>query len=203
VTRLLVDGTNLLHALRRRQAPDQAGAALPGGAAIIGRLRASMPPTVEIELVFDGPPEHGAARRIASGITVSYSGRRSADAVIVDHAELAAFERSGSSEPGPEGHSGVLVVTDDAELRRAIRTAGASSARTAWLLARLDRPRLSSPSIGRPTPAHINRPGSAGNPFPPDDGSERPGWRTGRGATRKTGNPKRSPKRSRGPSGLG
>src|SRR5262245_52093462 len=52
-TKLLVDGTNLLHALTRgpgdRQPP----------AAVIGRLRAAIPSETAITLVFDGPTEPG------------------------------------------------------------------------------------------------------------------------------------------------
>ena len=52
VTRLLVDGTNLLHAISRgpdRQPP----------AALIGRLRGAIPAETAIVLVFDGQPERG------------------------------------------------------------------------------------------------------------------------------------------------
>ncbi|HMA47543.1 MAG TPA: hypothetical protein VKP11_10135, partial [Frankiaceae bacterium] len=75
--RLLVDGTNLLHALSR-------GAGVAPAATLIGRLRALIPPHVAIELVFDGPPERGLRNeRIASGTSVRYGGPRSADAVIL------------------------------------------------------------------------------------------------------------------------
>ena len=66
--RLLVDGTNLLHALSRT-----AGAA--PAAALIGRLRGAIPAATTIELVFDGPAERGLRNeRIASGVVVRYSG---------------------------------------------------------------------------------------------------------------------------------
>ena len=59
--RLLVDGTNLLHAMSRRP-----GAAPP--AALVGRLRGAIPAFITIELVFDGPAEPGLrGERIASG----------------------------------------------------------------------------------------------------------------------------------------
>ena len=64
VTRLLVDGTNLLHALSRgpdRQPP----------AALIGRLRGAIQPETSIEIVFDGPPERGLrGERIAQLVVV-------------------------------------------------------------------------------------------------------------------------------------
>jgi hypothetical protein len=54
-----------------------------------------------------------------------------------------------------------------------------------WLIGRLERGRLSAPSTG-------NARGPA--PQAADDTDERPGWRPGRGATTKRGNPKRRPK---------
>ena len=72
VTRLLVDGTNLLHALARgATGPDR-----QPPAALIGRIRAAIPPETKIELVFDGPSERGLKNeRIAHGVSVRYGGR--------------------------------------------------------------------------------------------------------------------------------
>lgn len=178
--RLLVDGTNLLHSLSRT-----AGAAPP--AALIGRLRAVVPAPVAIELVFDGPAERGLrGERIAAGTSVRYSGPRSADAVIlalVDDVRLV---------DGPDGTAGLLVVTDDRDLRHGARMRGARTAGSAWLLGRLGSGRLSSPSIGNPRPPRsVQAPsGSDGDPAE----SDRVGWRPGRGATTKRGNPRRPPK---------
>jgi hypothetical protein len=161
-TRLLVDGTNLLHALARGGDP------LPA-AAVTGRLRALVQPGVAITVVLDGTPAPGATeRRIASGIEVRYAGRRPADALLGDLAAMA-----------PEG---TLVVTDDHALGVGLRALGARTARTAWLAQRLGRQRLEAPAAGRPrSPA----------PPPPGDEDDAPRWKPGRGATRKTGNPKR------------
>jgi hypothetical protein len=181
--RLLVDGTNLLHSISRT-----AGAAPP--AALIGRLRAVVPAQVAIELVFDGPPERGLrGERIASGTSVRYGGPRSADAVIlalIDDVRLV---------DGPDGTAGLLVVTDDRDLRHEARFRGARTAGSAWLLGRLASGRLSSPSIGNPrpprsAPSPTNASLSDGDPAETD----RVGWQPGRGATTKRGNPKRSPK---------
>lgn len=169
--RLIVDGSNLLHALARRSGPAPQ-------AALIGRLRAAIPATIGVELVFDGAPEAGLrGERIASGLIVRHAGRRSADDVLlglVDQARSAA---------GPGGASGLLIVTDDRELRVALQAKGARTAGTAWLLGRLDRPRLAAPSIGNRRP-----------PPPPESGhddTERRPWKPGRGATVKRGNPRR------------
>ena len=112
-TRLLIDGTNLLHALARRGGP------LPT-VAVTGRLRALVPPGVAVTLVLDGGPAPGGAdRRLTSGIDVRYSGRRSADALLGDLVAAA-----------PDG---TLVVTDDIALGD--EPAGGRSAHGAHLVA--------------------------------------------------------------------
>ena len=132
--RLIIDGSNLLHALRRGAAPAPA-------ATLIGRLRGIIEPGVRIELIFDGPQEQGLGdTRIASGVSVRYSGRYTADSVI---AKLVAE----AVQP-----VALLVVTDDAELTDRVKRVGGRTARTEWLMARLSRSRLESPSIGRPRP---------------------------------------------------
>ncbi len=187
---LLVDGTNLLHAIRR-------GAGPAPSSAVIGRLRAAIPAAIRVELVFDGPPPPGSGGRIAHGVGVRYAGRISADDHIRGLVETLP-------RPGPHEDPGVLVVSDDAELRRSLRDMGVTTTRTAWLMARLERTKLASPSVGA---ARAPRPGATvGSGSPPvgaDDGGvegRRP-WRPGRGATSKTGNPRRAPKRSRHPPG--
>jgi YacP-like NYN domain-containing protein len=185
VTQLLVDGTNLLHAMSHgpdRQPP----------AALIGRLRGAIPPTAKITIVFDGPPERGIrGERIAGGLTVQYSGRYTADTILVTLVEDAAM----SSESKTATDS-ILVVTDDRDLKFALRRRGARTAGSAWLIGRLDRPKLSSPSVGNRRP-----------PAPPRIAQQQPGevteedqevrWNPGRGATTKRGNPKRSPRVTR------
>ena len=184
--RLLIDGSNLLHALSRA----------PGGAppaALIGRLRGAIPAAVAIELVFDGPAERGLRNeRIASGLTVRYSGARTGDAVIlglVDDVRLL---------DGSDGTATLLVVTDDRDLRHGSRLRGARTAGSAWLLGRLDARRLSSPSVGNPRPARLPRGAPQVSAASQIDGDpaemDRAGWKPGRGATTKRGNPKRAPK---------
>jgi hypothetical protein len=170
--RLLIDGSNLLPALSRRTAP------VPQ-AALIGRLRAVVPASVGIELVFDGAPEPGMrGERVAAGLLVRHAGRRSADELLislVDQARAAA---------GAGGAAGLLIVTDDRGLRAAVRERGARTAGLAWLVGRLERPRLAAPSVG-------NR-RAPGGPTDREDDADRPGWRPGRGATTKRGNPRRT-----------
>ncbi len=172
---LLIDGTNLLHALSRKPG------ALPA-AALIGRLRGAVPASVAIELIFDGSPDPGMrGERAAAGMTVRYAGRRSADELLRSLIDEAR---------GNVGHIGIaawLVVSDDHALRASLRERGARTAGASWLIGRLERRTLAAPSVGnkraaRPAgpPAHLD-----GH----DD--DRVGWKGGRGATTKRGNPKR------------
>jgi hypothetical protein len=187
--RLIIDGSNLLHALRRGK-----GGPAPA-ATLVGRLRAVIPAAIGIEIVFDGPADRGLhGTRIASGLTVRHSGRYSADSLI-DRLVADTIGSDGTADASRAAVAAILVVTDDIELGRSIRRRGARTAGAAWLTRRLDRPVLSAPAIGvrrqprpAPTPA-----------LDPDDG-DRTGWRPGRGATKKTGNPKRGrARRSGGP----
>jgi hypothetical protein len=190
VERLLIDGTNLLYRLTR------SGAAVQPPAALIGRLRAVIPPTTRIELVLDGAPEHGLAGvRLAHGLTVRHSGRYSADSLL-DRLVADAIGSGGTPEAAARLADALLVVTDDRELGSRILRRGARVAGADWLIGRLERTRLSAPSVGvrrPPAPVAGNRPGTApgGSDVPSGDDLERPGWRPGRGATTKTGNPRR------------
>jgi predicted RNA-binding protein with PIN domain len=195
-TRLLVDGTNLLHQLSsgpERQPP----------AALIGRLRAAIPASITIEIVFDGPAERGLrGERIAHGVSVRYGGRHSADTILVTLVEEVAMAAGAPAGGGSLATDGILVVTDDRSLRYAIQHRGARTAGASWLVRRMAGNKLSSPSIGNsrsPVPPRLRQaaPGSvrssAGSAG--DDDAVGPGWSPGRGATRKTGNGKRTPKR--------
>jgi hypothetical protein len=186
IERLIVDGTNLLHAMSSGPGPAPAPA-------LIGRVRGAIPGQVRIELLFDGPPDHGlGGARIAHGVTVRYSGRASADALAL---RLVTEATGGHPEHGTA--PALLVVTDDGRLASELRARGAATIGASWLVRRLDRPGLSSPSAGRPRPPAAPMPGRAPSAPDRDDvGSEssRPGWQPGRGATRKHGNPKRASK---------
>jgi hypothetical protein len=183
--RLLIDGSNLLHALGRAK-----GRPAPA-ATLVGRLRAVIPAAVRIELILDGAPDPGLrGTRIASGLTVRHSGSDSADRLI-ERLVADAIGSGGTPEAAHSAADAILVVTDDIELGQRVRRRGSRSAGTPWLTRRLDRGVLSAPSAGTPRPA---RPAArqATRPATPDDADEDAGrWQPGRGATRKTGNPKR------------
>jgi len=172
--RLLIDGTNLLHAMVKGE-----GAAPP--AALIGRLRAIIPAAIGIELIFDGSPgPNMRGERVAAGLIIRHAGRRSADELLrslIDETRAVA---------GPQATAGVLVVSDDHALRTSLRERGARTAGSAWLLGRLARSKLSAPSVGnKRAPAAASTPGAATSA----DDADRPGWKPGRGATVKRGNP--------------
>lgn len=188
---LLIDGTNLLHALSKSKV------AAPRSA-LIGRLRGVVPPSIAIDVVFDGPADPGLrGERIASGLRVRYSGGRTADAVL-----LSLVDETRAND-GPLGTAAILVVTDDRELRLGLRTKGARTAGTAWLLGRLDRPTSNRAARAARATAAANqrpaRPTDAGSSADPDgDDRDEIRWEPGRGATVKKGNPRRRPKSGHG-----
>ena len=194
VERLLIDGTNLLYRMSRDALATRAPAAASGSpvqaavpqapAALIGRLRAVIPAATRIELVLDGAPEHGLAGvRIAHGLTVRHSGRYSADSLL-DRLVADAIGSGGSPDAAARAADVLLVITDDRELAGRIRRRGARVAGADWLIGRLERTRLSAPSVGAARAPATPQMGST-------DEDERPGWRSGRGATTKSGNPRR------------
>ncbi len=192
VTRLLVDGTNLLHALAQRAGGRDGDRQPP--AALVGRLRAAIPPETTIELVFDGPAETGLRNeRIAHGVSVRYGGRHTADTILITLVEDVAV--AGGARPGGRSlaSDALLVVTDDRDLRAAVGRRGARTAGSLWLLRRMERPRLASPSTGNakpPAPPRVAQPA----PGQSTERDDRPGWSPGRHATRKRGPSKRPPK---------
>ena len=176
-TSLLVDGTNLLHALTRgsgdRQPP----------AAVIGRLRAAVPKEAAITLVFDGPAERGVrGERIAGGgLTVRYSGRRTADEVLLDLVnEAATWSEADGPAPPRSSSSPTTVTRSNPPARRPERGDPVA-----------DRP-ARAPTSGtvdrQPRPP---KPGRLVQEAKSIDDGDSSCWSPGRGATTKRGNPKR------------
>ena len=207
--RVVVDGTNLLHRMGAGTARTGSAEILPP-AAIIGRIRAVIPATVQIDLVFDGAG-HGVYGRVAQKMLVRFSGRRTADETILDLASEAVLEGGG----GPMAASRVLVVTDDRDLRLKLLAKGVRTAPTHWLLNRLHVPAAAGPApanrhqaigAGRPrtgAPGSPNgvRGGARGGAGGADGGADedRRGWKPGRGATAKTGPAKKVARHKRHP----
>jgi hypothetical protein len=164
---VLIDGNNLLHALRGRGhgagggGGGRSGEAPQPASAIIGRIRSAIPPSVRVELILDGSPS-GITGRLATGMSVEYSRRSTADELILNRLSRQL------DEGGPASTWPILAVTDDRALRDGVRTRGGRSAGTAWLLRRLDG--TERPIRGRPgaTPAPRPRTGTGlGNGRPP------------------------------------
>ena len=181
VRRLVVDVNNVLGAMPR------SGTAL-SATTLLGRVRAIVPAGAVVELVFDGPPARGAGRP-GPGLVARYAGPRTADDLILDLVRAAGI-------PPPGDDPSILVVTDDAQLRRAARDLGAATAGTAWLIRRAESTTVGLPSVARPRPP--------ASPLAEVE-DERSGWRPGRGATAKHGNPRRTRRSGRhgagGPAG--
>jgi len=160
---VLIDGNNLLHALRGR---GREGGGAPSGAlqpasAIIGRIRSAIPPSVRVELILDGSPS-GITGRLATGMSVEYSRRSTADELILNRLTRQL------DEGGPASTWPILAVTDDRALRDGVRSRGGRSAGTAWLLRRLngtERPIRGRP--GTPPPARPRAGTGLGNGRPP------------------------------------
>jgi hypothetical protein len=181
---VLIDGNNLLYALRGRGAggvggsSHEAGAAggpPPPASAIIGRIRSAIPPSVKVELIFDGSPS-GITGRLATGMSVEYSRRATADEVILNRISRQL------EEGGPASTWPILAVTDDRGLRDGVRTRGGRSAGTAWLMRRLEG--AERPIRGRPgsTPTARPKAGTAlGHGRPPREGGWSGGEAHGRG----------------------
>jgi hypothetical protein len=142
VERALIDGSNLAYALARpggsagprsgngHGSGPGSGASPRPVAGIVASIRSAFPPAVRVEVIFDGP---GRAEKAASNLFVEHSGRISADRVIVERVEAQL------KADGPAGTWGILVVTDDRELRDLVQARGARVAGTMWLGGRLAR----------------------------------------------------------------
>jgi len=131
--RLLIDGSNLLHAMSRASGRTPASA-------VIARLRGLAPEGIAIELIFDGPAERNLrGERIAPGLTVRYSGPRTGDELLLSLVDEVR------SHGGLDATGRALVVSDDRELAFALRQRGARTAGTAWLIGRLERGKLAAP----------------------------------------------------------
>jgi hypothetical protein len=155
-----------------------------------------VPAPITIDLVFDGVG-HGVYGRLAQKMAVRYSGRRTGDDTILDLVSEALLQGGG-----PAATDRVLVVTNDRGLRDLLAAKGARTAPLQWLIAKLDvpapahRPSASGGSTARATPIGQGRPPGGRATGAGDD---RLGWKPGRGATAKTGTPRKVARHKRHP----
>lgn len=183
---LLIDGNNLLHRL--------SGSVDPGAQRLlIATLRAALPDTLRAILMLDGHPAAGTDRRqrVTRALEIHHAGSLSADDALLNIVRDSAHNR----------RAGLVLVTDDRALTDKARHLGARTQRLAWLeqlLGGTGRGLGGSrgPSAGTGIGAG-RRPRSAPAPAaaePEADAEERTPWTPGRGATKKRGNPRRSPR---------
>ncbi len=144
--------------------------------------------------MFDGIG-HGVFGRVAQGMTVRYSGRRTADEVILDLTSEAAMQAGD----GGRGRRTVLVVTNDRELRGRLHAKGARTVPLQWLMGRLDLPvprvARNAATSGPPRSARGPRAGAAIR----DDAGARPGLEARSRRDAKTGPPRKVARHKRHP----
>jgi hypothetical protein len=153
---------------------------------------------VTITVMLDGHPDPGEAhrRRVATGVEFRHSGDLDGDTAIVSTLRNRPYaERSRT-----------IVVTDDRQLGDRVRHSGGMVRRLDWLVNGL------AASVGEAVPAGgaaqaskrpptgigggKRRPVPGDQPAHGDADEEREPWRPGRGATSKSGNPRKAPKRA-------
>jgi len=180
---LLIDGDNLLHAVRGRR--DEGGTAW-----LLPRLARWRPESLRVVVVLDGHPAPGEPmRQRAFGIELQHAGARSADDVIVELLGARPYaERSRSA-----------VVTRDRGLRERVRASRGQTRTTEWLLGGLGAAQRPAGSAAASAPVGIGRGAThvpRSRPHAKDDDS-RGSWQPGRGATRKRGNAHRGARGTR------
>jgi predicted RNA-binding protein with PIN domain len=181
---LLIDGDNLLHAVRGRR--DEGGTAW-----LLPRLARWRPVGLRVVVVLDGHPALGEPRRQrAHGIEMLHAGAHSADDVIVEQLSARPYaERTHAA-----------VVTRDRALRERVLAARGETRSIDWLLRRLNSAQRPAGRPAGEAPVGIGR-APVGSPAAQATGdqetTERATWRPGRGATRKRGNPSRGARRGR------
>jgi hypothetical protein len=180
---LLIDGDNLLHDVRGSRDEGAVAWLLP-------RLAGWRPAHLRIIIALDGHPAPGetSRARVSRGIEFHHSGSRSADDLLIDLLERQPYAGRGRT----------AVVTRDHGLRARAGRAGGLTRSVDWLMRQVTGTRGRETGrqgklvgIGQGAPPREHHVG------PTDDEAAAAGWRPGRGATRKRGNPKRGPKRSR------
>ncbi len=180
---LLIDGDNLLHDVR--------GSRDAGGVAwLLPRLSGWRPPHLRIVVGLDGHAAPGEAGRTKAtrGIEFHHSGRRSADDMLIDLLKAQPYA----------GRSRTAVVTGDRALQARAHRSGGTTRSVDWLMQQVAGAAGGAGADARPVGIGQGKP-------PPKrqstttaaDEDDRDAWQPGRGATKKKGNPKRSPKGSR------
>ncbi len=180
---LLIDGDNLLHDVRGSR--DEGGVAW-----LLPRLAGWRPQHLRIVVGLDGhpPPGEGSRKRVTRGIEFHHSRSRSADDMLLDLLAAQPFAARGRT----------AVVTRDRGLQARAARAGGATRSVDWLMRQVAAGPLADGSATKPVRIGQGKPPRRGHDDPVGAiEAERDPWQPGRGATRKKGNPKRSPKGAR------
>jgi hypothetical protein len=168
VTRLYVDGNNLLHRT--------SGSVDPGAQRLLlARLSGAIPPHIHTVVMLDGHAASGTDRRqrVRRGLEIHHAGSISADdALLYLIRDVAAADRAH-----------LVLVSDDRALFEKARRLGARTQRLAWLEGVLEKPY----AAGRTVKVGAGKPPKQQAPE-----TEREPWKPGRGATSKRGNARRA-----------
>jgi hypothetical protein len=210
---VLIDGDNLLHRVRGGRDDGAVRWLLP-------RLRAWRPSGVRIVLMLDGHPEPGESfrRQVVTGIESHYSGVVDADTALVKLLHHMPYEDRirtvvvtddrQLSDRVRHLHTFVrrldwfvsqLASGQPAELAPVTRRTGSSGAAAGGEAAAVPgvaaapaKPGAKPVGVGGGKPPKRAAGMVGGDPSRASDSDpERPPWKPGRGATKKTGNPKR------------
>ncbi len=180
---LLIDGDNLLHDVRGSR--DEGGVAW-----LLPRLSGWRPTHLRIIIALDGHAAPGQAGRqkATRGIEFHHAGRRSADDLLIDLLGAQPFA----------GRSRTAVVTRDRALQARTNRAGGQTRSVDWLMRQVSGGPKGATKGAAPVGIGQGKPNTQRHydPYRPDEDA-RPSWEPGRGATKKKGNAKRSPKGSR------
>lgn len=180
---LLIDGDNLLHDVRGIR--DEGGVAW-----LLPRLSGWRPEHLRIVVGLDGhPPQgEGSRTRVTRGIEFHHSRSRSADDMLLDLLTAQPYA----------DRSRTAIVTRDRGLQARASRAGGATRSVDWLMQQVAAGPAASGSTTRPIGIGQGKPPRSHH-LDADDSAEddRVGWQPGRGATRKKGNPRRSPKGAR------
>ncbi len=180
---LLIDGDNLLHDVR--------GGRDAGGVAwLLPRLSGWRPQHLRIVVGLDGhpPPGEGSRKRATRGIEFQHSRSRSADDMLIDLLMAQPYA----------GRSRTAVVTHDRGLQARATRAGGTSRSIDWLMKQVAGPPADTGRAEKPVRIGQGKPPLLRHLDVTETNEvDREAWRPGRGATKKKGNPKRSPKGSR------
>ena len=158
-------------------------------------------------------PFYGTDRLIVDGTNLLFrlggAGRAAPPAAVIGKLRAAVPKETSidlvgdammEAGGGPAAGAKVLVVSNDRELRERILARGSRTVPLQWLIERMGLPVLQSPAAGnRRAPVGFGTGPGGNGPNAAGREDDRPGWKPGRGATSKTGAPRKVARHKRHP----